>query len=86
VRSAPERLRVSQGINQVWLIDFMHDQLSDDRSVRILNVIDDFNREALGIEVDFSQPSERVVRVLEQVIQWRSKPAMIRVDNCPQNF
>ena len=44
-------------------MDFMHDQLEDGRSIRLLNVIDDFNREALSIEVDFSLPSHRVIRV-----------------------
>jgi putative transposase len=47
-------------------------------------VIDDFNREALWIEVDTSLPAERVVRVLEQVLDWRSKPACIRMDNGPE--
>ncbi len=37
-------------------MDFMHDQSKDGRSIRLLNVIDDFNREALGIEIDFSLP------------------------------
>jgi putative transposase len=36
--------------------------LEDGRNLRLFNVIDDFNREALGIEVDFSLPSERVIR------------------------
>jgi putative transposase len=44
----PEPLAVPEAINQVWLIDFMHDKLEDDRSLRLFNVIDDFNREALG--------------------------------------
>ena len=43
-------------------MDFMHDQLADGRSFRLFNVIDDFNREGLGIEVDFSLPAERVIR------------------------
>jgi len=55
---------VPDAVNRVWSMDFMHDQLEDGRSFRLLNVIDDFNREALGIEVDFSLPSERVIRVL----------------------
>jgi len=46
--------------------------------------LDDFNREGLAIEVDFSLPSARVTRVLDQIIQWRGKPAMIRVDNGPE--
>ena len=62
----------------------MHDQLSDGRSVRLLNVIDDFNREALAIEVDFSLPANRVVRTLEQLIEWKGKPAAIRCDNGPE--
>ena len=62
-------------------MDFMHDQLEDGRSIRLFNVIDDFNREALGIEVDFSLPSERVVRSLDQIIAWRGKPTVIRADN-----
>jgi putative transposase len=61
VRDKPETLTVPLAMNQVWSMDFMHDQLEDGRSIRLFNVIDDFNREALGIEVDFSLPSERVV-------------------------
>ena len=63
---------------------FMHYQLEDGRSIRRLNVIDDFNREALGIEVDFSLSSHRVIRVLTQVIAWRGKPEVIRCDNGPE--
>ena len=65
-------------------MDFMHDQLADGRSIRVFNVIDDFNREALGIEVDFSLPSERVIRTLKQIIGWRGKPLAIRCDNGPE--
>ena len=65
-------------------MDFMHDQLEDGRSFRLLNIIDDFNREGLAIEVDFSLPAERVVRVLNQVIEWRGKPKEIRSDNGPE--
>ncbi|MBU3553938.1 IS3 family transposase, partial [Polynucleobacter sp. MWH-Post4-6-1] len=46
----------------------------------MFNVIDDFNRKTLGIEVDFSLPAERVVRSLDQIIAWRGKPAVIRAD------
>jgi putative transposase len=51
-----------------------------------LNVIDDFNREALGIEVDFSLPSERLIRTLERIIEWRGSPKVIRCDNGPENI
>jgi putative transposase len=71
-------------MNEVWSMDFMHDQLIDGRSIRLFNVIDDFNREGLGIEVDFSLPSLRVTRVLDQIIEWRGKPAAIRCDNGPE--
>ena len=47
----------------------MHDYLADDRSLRLFDVIDDFNREGLGIEVDFSLLSERVTRMLDQIIE-----------------
>lgn len=55
-RDKPEPLAVSESGNECWSMDFMYDQLSDGRSVLLLNVIDDFNREALAIEVDFSLP------------------------------
>lgn len=44
-------------------------------------MIDDFNREGLGIEIDFSLPAERVVRSLNQIIVWRGKPKRSRSDN-----
>lgn len=52
-RDKPEPLTVPEHSNECWSMDFMHDQLSEGRSVRLLNIIDDFNREALAIEVDF---------------------------------
>jgi transposase InsO family protein len=54
---------------------------ADGRPFRLLNVLDDFNREGLGIEVDFSLPAERVIRSLNQIIEWRGKPFAVRVDN-----
>ena len=50
-------------------MDFMHVQLSDGRTFRVQNVIDYYNREALGMEIDFSLPSERVIRALKQIIE-----------------
>ena len=47
-------------------------------------MLDDFNREGLGIEVDFSLPAVRVVRSLNQIIEWRGSPKVIRVDNGPE--
>ena len=65
-------------------MDFMHHTLSDGRSYRLLNVIDDFNREGLAIDVDFSLPTTRVIRSLSQIIEWRGKPDAIRCDNGPE--
>lgn len=84
VREKPEPLAVPEDINDTWSIDVMHDSLSDDRNFRLFNVLDDFNREGLAIEVDFSLPAERVVRALDQIIEWRGTPRMIRYDNGPE--
>ena len=84
VREQPEKLRVPEKINDSWSMDFMHDQLIDGRSVRLLNVNDDYNRESLAIEVDFSLPSQRVIRTLDRIIEWRGKPGSIRCDNGPE--
>jgi len=83
-RDKPDALAVPEAPNQTWSMDFMADQLADGRSFRALNVLDDFNREGLGIEVDFSLPAVRVARVLDQIIEWRGTPAAIRVDNGPE--
>lgn len=83
-REAPEPLHAPDHINEVWSMDFMHDQLDDGRSFRTFNVIDDFNREGLAIEVDFSLQATRVIRALNQVIEWRGQPKAIRCDNGPE--
>lgn len=70
--------------NVTWSMDFMHDTLSNGVSFRALNVIDDFNREALMITMDTSLTSKRVIRELDQLIAWRGAPQKIRVDNGPE--
>ena len=84
VRQQPEALTVPKRLNEVWSMDFMHDRLSDGRSFRLFNVLDDYNREGLGIEIDLSLPSARVIRSLEQIIEWRGKPGVLRCDNGPE--
>ena len=83
IREKPEPLAVPEAINECWSMDFMHDSLTDGRSYRLFNVIDDFNREGLVIEADFSLPAQRVIRSLDRIIEWRGKPKSIRCDNGP---
>ena len=83
-REKPEELAVPDHPNTVWSMDFMADRLEDMRAFQLLNVVDDFNREGLGIEVDFSLPATRVTRALDRIIEWRGPPLAIRVDNGPE--
>ena len=84
VREKSDELTVPEAPNKSWSMDFMADRLGDGRAFRLLNVLDDFNREGLAIDVDFSLPAERVIGSLNQIIEWRGKPASIRVDNGPE--
>ena len=87
-RRLPEGLRkpLSQAIrlNEVWSMDFMTDCLSDGRLLRVLNVIDDYNRESLIGKGSISFPSARVIRELEIAIEEKGKPKYIRTDNGPE--
>ena len=74
-------LTAPAGLNIIWAADFMADALYGGRWFRTLNVIDEANRQALGIEVATSIPSARVIRVLEQLIEMHGKPSALRVDN-----
>lgn len=65
-------------------MDFMHDGLFQGKTFRAFNVIDDFNREVLTIAIDTSLTSERVIRELDKLIEWRGKPSALRVDNGPE--
>jgi len=71
-------------INQVWSIDFMSDSLWNGQRFRLLNIMDDYNREMLSVEVDTSIPTLRLLRVLERLKESRGIPEMIRVDNGPE--
>ena len=80
----PARVKVPliqpDGINQTWSMDFMHVVLGNGRKIRILNIIDDYNREALTVEAHFSIQSNMVVQCLEDLIAYRVKPNQIRVE------
>lgn len=80
----PMPLVVPTLANQCWSMDFMSDSLFCGRRFRTFNVLDDFNREALAIEVDLSLPSLRVTRVLERIAAWRGYPKKLRMDNGPE--
>ncbi len=83
-RDKPDALAEPRQVNVMWSMDFMQDALEDGSSFRTFNVIDDYNREGLGIEVDKSLPALRVIRALERIIEWRGKPKAIRCDNGPE--
>lgn len=70
--------------NERWSMDFVSDGLANGRRFRTLNVVDDFTRECLAIEVDFSLPGARVARVLDSLIELRGKPKAIVIDNGPE--
>jgi putative transposase len=78
-------LPAPQEPNRLWCLDFVQDSLSWGRKFRMLNVVDAFHREALASEVDYSLPGERVVRVLDRLIEERAAiPDVIVLDNGPE--
>ncbi len=79
-RDSPNLLDVPRQVNTVWSIDFMHDALANGTAFRTFNVLDDYNRESLGIEVDFGLPAARIVRALDQIMEWRGNPKVVRSD------
>jgi putative transposase len=88
-RRLPKRERVALYVPQhpdtVWSMDFMSDALACGRRFRTFNVVDDFNPEALHIEVDTSITSARLVRIFEQIKRDHGLPQVIRSDNGPES-
>lgn len=77
-------LPLPSGPRQRWSMDFMADTLADGRGFRLLNIVDDFTRECVAIEVDRSLPGARVVRVLERLAATSGLPQVIVSDNGPE--
>lgn len=75
------RSPVSPKANCCWSVNFMHDARMSGQRFRTFNVIDDFSRECLAIEVDTNMPTARVLRVLDRIVAWRGLPEKIRMDN-----
>lgn len=79
-----EAILVPENMNMSWSMDFVSDVLTNGRRFRVLNIIDDFNRQAVAMEVGLSMPAEKVINTLEDVIWNNGKPQSIRVDNGPE--
>ena len=81
--TAADRLKAEHP-NHVWALDYQHDATDDGRELKFLNVVDEFTREALAIEVGHSIDAEETVAVLERLATERGAPANLRADNGPE--
>lgn len=70
--------------NYCWSLDFMSDALVGGERFRTLNILDDFNREGLGILVSKCLPARKLIEYLEFIGVYRGYPEAIRVDNGPE--
>ena len=77
-------LLLPPGPNEVWSMDFVMDRLEDGRKLKVLTIVDDFTKEAVEIALDHGMASAYVVRLLEDIVRFRGKPAAIRTDQGPQ--
>jgi len=75
---------VGERVNACWSADFISDALWDGRKFRTFNVVDDYNREALAVEIDRNFPAGRVIRTLDRIAAWRGYPERLRLDNGPE--
>ncbi len=71
----------AEHLNHSWSMDFMADTQFDGRKLRVLTIVDNFNRESLAIEPGYGFRGEQVAEVLSRIIRERGKPKSIWVDN-----
>jgi putative transposase len=67
--------------DHVWALDYQHDQTADGRVIRLLNVVDEYTREALAMLVARSIDADTTVAVLERLVAERRAPEFLRMDN-----
>lgn len=70
--------------NVEWAMDFMSDALTNGRKIRTLNIVDQYNRKCLAIEIAYSMPSSKVIEIMKKTIEKHGKPKGIRTDNGPE--
>lgn len=84
-RKIPARekiFEIANSSNQIWSLDFMSGRLTDRQKFRTLNIIDEFGRESLMINISSSIPSKEVINILTKIINYQSrKPLALRIDN-----
>jgi putative transposase len=69
---------------QLWAMDYQYDQTADGRMLRLLNIVDEFTREALVMRCERSITAEQTVTALEALVVERGAPSNIRCDNGPE--
>ncbi|MCH9734610.1 MAG: IS3 family transposase [Actinomycetia bacterium] len=70
--------------NVIWAMDFQFDTTADGRTLKMLNVIDEFTREALAIEIGRGIDADGVVDVLDRLVLQHGAPVYVRFDNGPE--
>ncbi len=83
--TAPSARLAAQRPDHVWALDYQFDATSDGRRIKLLNIVDEFTREALAIAVDRSIDADATVAVLEDLVTERcTAPEFVRMDNGPE--
>ncbi len=84
VRSDEPERRVASRPNEVWALDFQFDETADHRRLQLLNIVDEFTREALAMRVDRTCDADAVVATIETLVAGRGRPEHLRMDNGPE--